>query len=71
MIHDYRTKLSKSERKNLEMLLNYDHYSFVIQIQSRYDETTHFSSEMQKVLQKFLQATLWRDNTSLQNIYNV
>ena len=35
------------------MLLNYAHYSFVIQIQSRYDETTHFSSEMQKVLQKF------------------
>ena len=53
------------------MLLNYAHYSFVIQIKSRYDETTHFSSEMQKVLQKFLQATLWRDNTSLQNIYNV
>ena len=59
----------KSERKNLKMILNYAHYSFVIQIQIRYDEATHFSSEMKKVLQKFLQATLWRDNTSLQNIY--
>ena len=53
------------------MLLNYVHYSFVIQIKSRYDETTHFSSEMQKVMQEFLQATLWQDNTSLQNIYYV
>ena len=53
------------------MLLNYAHYSFVIQIQSRYDETTHFSSEMQKVLQKFVQATFWQDSTSLQIIYNV
>ena len=40
------------------MLLNYAHYSFVILIKSRYAETTQFSSEMQKVLQKFLKATL-------------
>ena len=51
------------------MLLNYAHYSFVIQIKCHYDETTQFSSEMQKVLQDFLQATLWQDNTSLEYIY--
>ena len=48
------------------MLFNYGHYSFAIQIKRSYDETTQFCSEMHKVLQKFLQAKLWRDNTSLQ-----
>ena len=53
------------------MLWNYAHYSFVIQNKNRYDKTTHFSSKMQKVSQEFLQAPLWLDNTSLQNIYYV
>ena len=47
------------------MLFNYACYSFAIRIKSRYDETTHFSSEMRYVLQQFLQAKLWQDNTSL------
>ena len=53
------------------MLLNYADYSFEIQIKSRCDEKKHFSYEMQKVVQEFLQTTLWWDNTSLQNIYYV
>ena len=56
-------------KKQLENGFNYAHYSFAIQIKSGFDRTTHFSSEMQKVIQEFLQAMLWRDNTSLQNIY--
>ena len=48
------------------MLFSYACLSFSIQIKSRYEETTHFSSEMRQVLQQFLQEKLWKDNTSLQ-----
>ena len=58
MIHDYRAKLLKSKRKNLKMLFKYAHYNIAIEIKSCNDETTHFSSEMHEVLQKFLQETL-------------
>ena len=46
---DYRAKLSRSERKNLKILVDYAYFSFAIQNLNRKDETTHFSSEMHKV----------------------
>ena len=39
--------------QNYQVLLNYTHYSFVIQIKSRYDEITPFYSEIQKVFSGF------------------
>ena len=68
---ELESKIIKKWKKELGNAFKNAHYSFVIQIKSRYDKTTHFYSEMQNVLQEFLQATLWQDSTRLQNIYYV